>query len=59
MSFVLPMLALIPVALVLEYAHTGGPTAVLISADGEANWLEGAQLLALYPLLGISFYFVG
>ncbi len=33
--------------------------AVLISADGESNWLEGAQLLALYIMLGISFYFTG
>jgi Ca2+:H+ antiporter len=33
--------------------------AVLISRDGESNWLEGVQLLALYIMLGISFYFVG
>jgi Ca2+:H+ antiporter len=33
--------------------------AVLISVDGESNWLEGAQLIALYLILGISFYFVG
>lgn len=33
--------------------------AVLISVDGESNWLEGAQLLALYAILGISFYFTG
>ena len=33
--------------------------AVLISVDGESNWLEGVQLLALYIMLGISFYFVG
>ena len=26
--------------------------AVLISVDGESNWLEGAQLLALYTVLG-------
>ena len=32
--------------------------AVLISVDGESNWLEGVQLLALYLMLGISFYFV-
>ncbi|MGH2615426.1 MAG: calcium/proton exchanger [Thermomicrobiales bacterium] len=32
--------------------------AVLISVDGESNWLEGAQLIALYLMLGISFYFV-
>ena len=33
--------------------------AVLSSVDGESNWLEGAQRLALYLMLGISFYFVG
>lgn len=75
MRFVLPMLALVPVALALEYAHIGGPIAVfpasalslipltgligaaliavLISIDGESNWLEGARVLR------ISFYFVG
>jgi len=29
-----------------------------ISADGESNWLEGAQLLAVYLILGIVFYFL-
>jgi Ca2+:H+ antiporter len=29
-----------------------------ISNDGETNWLEGAQLLALYVILGILFYFL-
>lgn len=33
--------------------------AVLISVDGESNWLEGAQLLALYLMLGIAFFFTG
>jgi Ca2+:H+ antiporter len=33
--------------------------AMLISVDGESNWLEGVQLLALYFMLGIAFYFVG
>jgi len=32
--------------------------AVLISVDGESHWLEGAQLLALYAILGMAFYFV-
>ena len=32
--------------------------AVLISVDGESNWLEGAQLIALYVILGVAFYFV-
>ncbi len=29
-----------------------------ILTDGETNWLEGAQLLALYVVLGAAFYFV-
>lgn len=30
--------------------------ATLISLDGESNWLEGAQLLVLYVILGIAFF---
>ena len=26
--------------------------------DGESNWFEGAQLLALYLILGVAFYFI-
>mgnify|MGYP006170090333 CR=1 FL=1 len=44
----------IAVAVVLAIGIVGQ-----ISGDGESNWLEGAQLLALYVMLGISFYFVG
>jgi Ca2+:H+ antiporter len=29
-----------------------------ISGDGESNWLEGVQLLAVYIILGIVFYFL-
>jgi Ca2+:H+ antiporter len=32
--------------------------ATQISGDGESNWLEGVQLLALYLLLGVLFYFL-
>jgi len=32
---------------------------ILISLDGESNWLEGLQLLAVYGMLGTAFYFVG
>jgi Ca2+:H+ antiporter len=28
----------------------------LVSADGESNWLEGAELLALYIILGMAFF---
>jgi Ca2+:H+ antiporter len=29
----------------------------VITHDGESNWFEGVQLLALYAILGIAFYF--
>jgi Ca2+:H+ antiporter len=29
-----------------------------IASDGESNWLEGVQLLAVYLILGIVFYFL-
>jgi Ca2+:H+ antiporter len=29
-----------------------------ISADGETNWMEGVQLLAVYCVLGLAFYFL-
>jgi Ca2+:H+ antiporter len=28
-----------------------------VTSDGESNWFEGLQLLALYAILGIAFYF--
>lgn len=34
-------------------------SAALISIDGESNWLEGLQLLAVYAILGVAFFFVG
>ncbi len=30
--------------------------AALVSADGESNWLEGAELLAVYVILGLAFF---
>ena len=30
----------------------------LIANDGEANWLEGAQLLAVYVILAMAFFFL-
>ncbi|HET6933691.1 MAG TPA: calcium/proton exchanger [Candidatus Angelobacter sp.] len=30
----------------------------MISSDGETNWFEGAQLLALYAIIAVVFYFV-
>ncbi|MBI3280733.1 MAG: calcium/proton exchanger [Acidobacteria bacterium] len=29
-----------------------------IASDGESNWMEGVQLLAVYVILGIVFYFL-
>lgn len=29
----------------------------VISLDGESNWLEGAQLLAVYGILAAAFFF--
>lgn len=33
--------------------------AVAISQDGESNWLEGAQLVAVYLILATAFFFAG
>jgi Ca2+:H+ antiporter len=30
----------------------------LVAADGETNWLEGAQLIAVYVILAVVFYFI-
>lgn len=67
--FVTPLLVLIslvigrPMSLVFNFYELialvgAGIIAVLISVDGESNWLEGAQLIALYLMLGAAFYFV-
>lgn len=68
--FVTPVLVWIsvllgnPITLVFNSCQLAGLIgraliAVLISVDGESNWREGVQLLALYLMLGIAFYFVG
>ena len=31
---------------------------IMISIDGRSNWLEGAQLIALYVIIGVAFFFV-
>lgn len=33
--------------------------ATIIARDGESNWLEGAQLLAVYCIAGLGFFFTG
>ena len=30
----------------------------LIALDGESHWMEGVQLLAVYGILGIAFFFL-
>ena len=32
--------------------------AALVSADGGSNWLEGAELLAIYIILGLTFFLI-
>lgn len=32
--------------------------ATLVSIDGESNWLEGAQLLAVYMIVALGFFFL-
>ncbi len=67
--FVAPLLVLLsfvigpdPMALVFNGYELGGLVfAVLIAnfitQDGESNWFEGVQLLGLYAVLGLVFYF--
>jgi Ca2+:H+ antiporter len=33
--------------------------AAQVSVDGESNWLEGAQLLAVYLIVALGFYYTG
>jgi len=33
-------------------------TVTIVAIDGESNWLEGLQLLALYLILGAAFYII-
>ncbi|MBF0119704.1 MAG: calcium/proton exchanger [Desulfobacterales bacterium] len=30
----------------------------LVTSDGESNWMEGVQMLAVYIILGMTFYFL-
>jgi Ca2+:H+ antiporter len=32
--------------------------AALIALDGESNWLEGVQLLAVYAIIALAFFFL-
>ncbi len=67
--FVAPILVLIsfvvgddPMALVFNGYELGALLfavliANLVTQDGESNWFEGVQLLSLYAVLGLVFYF--
>jgi Ca2+:H+ antiporter len=67
--FVAPLLVLLsfvagpdPMALVFNGYELGALLfavliANLVTQDGESNWFEGVQLLALYAVLGLVFYF--
>jgi Ca2+:H+ antiporter len=51
-----------PLALVFNGFELGAILLAIIvgqhvTSDGESNWFEGVQLLALYFLLGLTFYF--
>jgi Ca2+:H+ antiporter len=67
--FVAPLLVFIslaagnPMSLVFnpfELAALGAAVviAALISLDGESNWLEGAQLLIVYIILALAFFYL-
>jgi Ca2+:H+ antiporter len=50
MDFVFTNIEVIAVALATSIT-------TIVSLDGESNWFEGAQLLAVYLILGFTFYF--
>lgn len=67
--FVAPMLVIIAAFMGRELAFSfnefelialasAALVAVFAFKDGETNWLEGAQLLALYVILGAAFFFL-
>jgi len=67
--FVAPVLVLLAIPLgqnlTLEFTHmevvgmaVGIGAATLIGLDGESNWLEGAMLIGVYAILGITFFFI-
>ncbi|CAN5260969.1 calcium/proton exchanger [soil metagenome] len=67
--FVAPVLVFISLAVghpmdfvftTFEVAAVGLSTLIVavISSDGKSNWLEGAQLIAAYLIIAISFFFV-
>ncbi len=66
--FVAPVLVLVSplfgATMTLEFTHmevlgiaVGVGAATLAALDGESHWLEGAMLLAVYAILGVTFFF--
>jgi Ca2+:H+ antiporter len=49
-------LAFTPMEVVAVFLSVGAVS--LLIHDGKTNWFEGLQLLAIYTILGIAFYFV-
>jgi Ca2+:H+ antiporter len=51
-----------PMALVFNGFELGAVLVAVLAAnyvtqDGESTWFEGAQLMALYVILGLAFYY--
>ena len=68
--FVVPILMLISSVFNLGFSLVFTPFEILavmlavlivnyLSADGRCNWLEGAQLISVYAIIAIAFFFVG
>ncbi|HVQ00291.1 MAG TPA: calcium/proton exchanger [Candidatus Thermoplasmatota archaeon] len=67
--FVVPILMLVSSVFVLNFSLVFPPFAILavmlavlivnyLSADGRCNWLEGAQLISVYCIIAIAFFFI-
>jgi len=67
--FVVPILMLVSSVFVLNFSLVFPPFAILavvlavlivnyLSADGRCNWLEGAQLISVYAIIAIAFFFI-
>jgi Ca2+:H+ antiporter len=68
--FVVPILMLVSVIFNFGFSLVFTPFEILavmlavlivnyLSADGRCNWLEGAQLISVYAIIAIAFFFVG
>jgi Ca2+:H+ antiporter len=67
--FVVPILMLVSFLFSYNFSLVFPPFAILavmlavlivnyLSADGRCNWLEGAQLISVYSIIAIAFFFV-